>query len=159
MKKLIAALAPLIMGASVPVPQRIFVERSADSIGRIEVLLLYADGGFASITSRMRHRAPASGQLDTERGYWMHCGRWRAGPGATVTIRRKLAESLSYYPPPHPGAWETRSLIVSTTEREQRLTEGGRIYAATTIAPIHRSLVNFLPLACKEEWHDAPNAP
>ena len=152
MKLLGIVCAASVIAASQSPAQRVFVEQKPDAVGRVEVLMLDGDGRFSSVSSIPTRGRGKIGHLATDRGYWLHCGRWRASPDGGIRVHRQLVESFSYFPPPHPGSWEIRTLTLSSTGVGQQLREHDRVYSIAATAPIDRKLLLFIPTACAASW-------
>ena len=120
--------------AQAPAPDRIFVQQGVDAIGRKTVLMLHNDGAFASITSILITKGAQKGQLATDRGYWLHCGRWQTTAGQMV-VQQKLAESFSYFPPENFKTWYTSTYAVTGAGEAQRLKAGDHEYVSAKVVP------------------------
>jgi hypothetical protein len=141
----VIAGAALLTGMT-PAGPRLFVEQGVARGARMEVMVLTPGGDFARVTAAAG-RGPDGLPLDTDRGYWLHCGRWRAD-GAAVAVHQQLAESFRFFPPPRPGTWEVRRYAASGSGGTQRLAGDGKRYARAARAPLAPAVASSLDRLC-----------
>lgn len=143
----LAALALALIGAA-PAPVRVFVEQGVGPGKRTEVLMLRADGGYKGVSSVAKARGRGRRILDTDRGYWFHCGSWRTLPDGRVAVHRQLVESYSYFPPPRPGAWSITVFTPVPDAGMARMTADGKTYALVARAPLDAGWASGDSQAC-----------
>lgn len=156
--KLVAALASLLLVGNAPSSLQVFVEQGVKPGARTEVLMLQGDGDYSGITSIAKRGGRDRGRLDTTRGYWFHCGSWRALPGGRLAVHRQLTESFSYLPPPDPGRWSTTVFSITQVNGGRRLIAGGKTFAQVARAPLDEGWATGESQACDAARRRAPRA-
>ena len=147
--KTVAALAPLLLLAgNAPASLQIYVQQHVAAGQRTQVLMLDADGAFSGITSIAKRDGRDRGQLDTKRGYWLHCGSWRSLPGGRIAIHQRLSESFGYVPPPDPGRWFTSAYTIASAAGSRQLIANGISYRQVARVPFNGGETTGNRLAC-----------
>lgn len=154
----LAALASLLLTGATSAPLQVFVEQGVAPGARTEVLMLRADGAYKGITSIAKRSRRDRGQLNTERGYWYHCGSWRALPDGKVVVHRQLVESFSYFALPSLYGWSTTVFTPVPGAGARRLIAGGKTYAQVAHAPLSAGWASGESQACDASRKREPPA-